>query len=179
MRLLNVYSLKFADFRDNDRPNYVIASHRWSESEATYKDVRDGQNKNKAGYEKVLAFARFVKEKVSPIEWLWIDTCCINQDSEAELSYSINLMFNWYRGSELCLVYLEDIKDKEGYQSSVWFTRGWTLQELLAPRLVVFATKKWQIIGNKGSLFHRCDSISAGADLARGIATLTGIQSAF
>lgn len=175
MRLLNVNSLEFAEFHGDDRPKYVIASHRWSDREATYKDVRNGQNKNNSGYKKVLAFARYIKEKLSHLEWLWIDTCCINKESEADLSYSINSMFNWYRGSEMCLAYLEDVKDKETYLSSVWFTRGWTLQELLAPRLVVFVTKEWQVIGNKGCYFHHCDSMSSGADLVREIATLTGI----
>ncbi|GIZ46847.1 hypothetical protein CKM354_000995600 [Cercospora kikuchii] len=175
MRLLNVNSLEFAEFHGDNQPKYVIASHRWSDREATYKDVRNGQNKNKAGYKKVLAFARYIRERLSPLEWLWIDTCCINKESEAELSYSINSMFNWYRGSEMCLAYLEDIKDKERYLSSVWFTRGWTLQELIAPRLVVFVTNEWQVIGNKGCVFSHCDSMSSGANLVREIATLTGI----
>ena len=112
------------------------------------------------------------------VKWLWIDTCCINKDSAAELSEAINLMFKWYRNAELCLAYLADVEiveDKSGFKQSEWFQRGWTLQELLAPRTVVFVTKSWQVIGNKGASFHGFSGTSTGPGFERDVATITGI----
>ncbi|KAK5674004.1 hypothetical protein LTS10_013242 [Elasticomyces elasticus] len=142
MRLLNVGSLEFAEFQDDDRPPYVAASHRWlGDGEATFQDIRDRRNTSGDGYQKVGAFAAYVREHLSPIQWLWVDTCCINRDSAAELSEAINSMFGWYRSAKVCLAYLVDVKTGEGISSvekSKWFKRGWTLQELLAPQTVVF-----------------------------------------
>ncbi|KAK3616053.1 hypothetical protein LTR56_026217 [Elasticomyces elasticus] len=156
MRLLCVDSLTFAIYHDaTKRPKYVIASHRWfDDAEATFGDIQKRQNTKKRGYAKVEAFARYIRDNIPLVKWLWIDTCCINKDSAAELSEAINLMFRWYREAELCLAYLADIKaveDKTGFQQSEWFRRGWTLQELLAPRAVVFVTEAWQVVGNKGA----------------------------
>lgn len=174
MRLLNVNTLTFTEcLEDKTRPQYAIASHRWGEEEATYEDVRDGRKKSSAGYQKVEAFARFVREKVATVEWLWIDTCCINKASDAELSYAINSMFKWYRDAEICIARLSGTTQRSDIGQDEWFCRGWTLQELLAPRLVVFLTKDWEVIGNKGSSFHPRDNI--GPDLGAEIANITKI----
>jgi len=115
MRLSNVDTLDFAEFRDEDRPPYVVASHRWlSENEATFQDVRDRRNTSGAGYQKVEAFAAYIRGNLTPIKWLWIDTCCINKDSAAELSEAINSMFEWYSSAELCLAYLVDVRTGDG-----------------------------------------------------------------
>ena len=95
-------------------------------------------------------------------DWIWIDTCCINKDSSTEVSEAINSMYQWYRNAELCLAYLRDVSSKpEGstgptyeaflfeFRDSEWFTRGWTLQELLAPPEVVFVSNQWQPIGTR------------------------------
>ncbi|KAH0537946.1 hypothetical protein FGG08_005396 [Glutinoglossum americanum] len=93
--------------------------------------------------------------------YVWIDTCCINKDSSTELSEAINSMFVWYREADLCLAYLEDytyssptpyIPEPIQRGTSQWFTRGWTLQELIAPREVVFYNKYWTFIGCRTSL---------------------------
>ena len=180
MRLLNVDSLEFAEYhRDDERPRYVIASHRWvGYSEATFKDIQERINVESDGYKKVNAFAQYVREKVPLVKWMWIDTCCINKDSAAELSEAINLMFKWYRDAELCVAYLADVKvadDRGSFEKSEWFQRGWTLQELLAPHTVVFMTKTWQIIGNKGASFHEYSGTFTGPPLESDIATITRI----
>jgi hypothetical protein len=179
MRLLNVDSLNFEDFRDADTPRYVAASHRWlTNGEVTFQDVRDRRNTNSESYQKVEAFAGYVREKLSPVKWLWIDTCCINKDSAAELSEAINSMFAWYHGAELCLAYLADVKTGDGmstFENSEWFKRGWTLQELLAPRTVVFVTKQWHIIGYKGCSSHSDCQPLTGFNLEKIIARSTGI----
>lgn len=179
MRLLDIDSLEFTEFRDRERPSYAIASHRWQEEEVTYQEVRGGYNKHKKGYKKVAAFARYLQESVRSVKWLWIDTCCINKDSTAELSEAINLMFDWYRNAEVCLAYLVDVNSAEvrtAFTKSEWFERGWTLQELLAPKTVVFLTESWQVIGNKGAFFHKYSGSLVGPGLENNVAARTGIM---
>jgi hypothetical protein len=179
MRLLNIKSLEFTEFRDDNRPKYVIASHRWVEgSEVTLQDVRNRWDTDKSGYQKIVDFAKYVQAHVPSVGWLWVDTCCINKDSAAELSEAINLMFDWYRSAELCIAYLADVdtaKDKSSFEQSEWFARGWTLQELLAPRIVVFVTKSWQVIGNKGGATHTCSINDIGPGLERDISRITKV----
>ncbi|KAI0656703.1 hypothetical protein C8Q70DRAFT_311003 [Cubamyces menziesii] len=102
-------------------------------------------------------------------EWLWMDTCCIDKGSSAELSEAINSMFTWYLRSKICLAYLNDVPTCENLverirhmRASRWFTRGWTLQELIAPAQdVVFLSKDWVKLGT------RCDLASFLADLTQ------------
>lgn len=155
MRLLNTESLELQEFLDDSVPPYVAASHRWLSDEVTFQDVRDRRNTNSGGYHKVKAFTRYVRDNVPHIKWLWIDTCCINKESAAELSEAINSMFEWYRNTELCIAYLADVEttaNRVSLEKSEWFKRGWTLQELLAPRKVLFVTSGWETIGYKGAV---------------------------
>ncbi|KAK4952086.1 hypothetical protein LTR10_010006 [Elasticomyces elasticus] len=180
MRLLNVDSLEFKEFRDEDAPPYVAASHRWlDEGETTYQDARDRRDTNTAGYLKVKAFAKYIREELVPIKWLWIDTACINKESAAELSEAINSMFEWYHGAQLCLAYLADVStgdDLSAMGKSTWWKRGWTLQELLAPATVVFVTREWHVIGHKGSSdCGECRPL-LGLNLEKTIAEITGIS---
>nr|POE79016.1 vegetative incompatibility protein het-e-1 [Quercus suber] len=179
MRLLHIGRLEFTKFHDDKRPPYVIASHRWrGDSEVTFQDVLKRRNTDKDGYRKIEAFAKYVRNHIPLIEWLWIDTCCINKDSAAELSEAINLMFEWYRNAEICLAYLADVEtidDKDEFEHSEWFKRGWTLQELLAPRVVIFVTKGWQVIGSKGSIDKDMNTAFDGLRLEKDIARITRI----
>jgi hypothetical protein len=93
------------------------------------------------------------------LNYIWIDTCGINKESSAELSEAINLMFTCYKNVRVCYAYLSDVpsdEDPSELNSSVafscWFTRGWTLQELLTPLRVVFYGRDWVNIGSKGTL---------------------------
>lgn len=179
MRLINVHTLQFAEYlTDEDCPRYVIASHRWYADEVSFKDVKKGRNKESSGYNKLEAFAKYTRENVRNIDWLWIDTCCINKGNDAELSSSINSMFRWYRNADLCIAYLSGVAlkdDLEAFEQDVWFRRGWTLQELLAPRLVVFVSRDWQVIGNKGSSFYDYNKTPTGPDLTVKISKITNI----
>jgi ankyrin repeat protein len=153
MRLINVHTLQFRIFL-RDQPRYAIASHRWLEAETTFQDFADKKDTNQQGYRKIVDFAEYVRKNVSNVDWLWIDTCCINKDSSTELQEAITSMFRWYRNADICFALLSDVKtpqDAGEFANSVWFTRGWTLQELLASRFVVFLTSKWQVIGHKGT----------------------------
>ncbi|KAK3613761.1 hypothetical protein LTR56_027692 [Elasticomyces elasticus] len=179
MRLLNVSSLDFTEFRDDNRPPYVAASHRWlGDDEATFQDVRDRRNTDGKGYQKVKEFAVYIQRNLVPVKWLWIDTCCINKESAVELSEAINLMFEWYNSAELCLAYLADVATGDGtctIEKSEWFERGWTLQELLAPQTVLFVTEKWDVVGHKGSALYGDCRPTIGSNLEKRIAQITGI----
>ncbi|KAL8881716.1 MAG: hypothetical protein Q9192_007736 [Flavoplaca navasiana] len=118
------------------------------------------------GLTKILKFCKLALEK--RYTWVWVDTCCIDKKSSAELSEAINSMFKWYQSAEECVVYLSDVSlgDQEvnnqdfqdSFSASSWFTRGWTLQELLAPRKSIFYDTDWNEIGSKHLL---CGLISA------------------
>ncbi|KAF1818520.1 uncharacterized protein K489DRAFT_374151 [Dissoconium aciculare CBS 342.82] len=179
MRLLNVNTLTFTEFlEDKTRPRYAIVSHRWGNEEVTFEDVQEGRKKSSAGYQKVEAFVQYVRDNIKPVCWLWIDTCCINKKDAVELSYAINSMFRWYRNAELCIAQLASIATgtlPSDIGQDEWFRRGWTLQELLAPRLVVFLTKDWRVIGSKGSSLYHYEDTFVGPDLGAEISSITRI----
>jgi hypothetical protein len=153
------------DFHDDEVPPYAILSHTWVEDqEITFKDLTNNSGEDKPAYEKI----RFCRERTrhDSLWYFWVDTCCINKANFTELSQAINSMFRWYRNATRCYVYLSDvstIKQKAGDQSfefsweaafrgSRWFTRGWTLQELLAPRSVEFFSREGKWLGDKRTL---------------------------
>jgi hypothetical protein len=147
-------------------PPYAILSHTWGADaeEVTFADLTSGAGKAKAGYEKI----RFCGKQAlqDGLQYFWIDTCCINKADKAELSQAIQSMFHWYRNAARCYVYLPDVscpllKTEEEVnpppwelqlRESRWFTRGWTLQELLAPTSVEFFSREQQRLGDKISL---------------------------
>lgn len=111
----------------------------------------------KTGYQKIKGCCERAAEH--DIEWVWVDTCCIDKSSSAELSEAINSMYRWYEGATVCYAYLADIDANTSALlqstyiiSSRWFTRGWTLQELIAPSVVKFYDAQWAELGTKWSL---------------------------
>ncbi|KAF5368843.1 hypothetical protein D9758_002899 [Tetrapyrgos nigripes] len=166
MRLLNTKSFKLHEFQTNIPP-YAILSHTWDKEEVTFQDIQNLQTaKRKAGYTKVkTACARAQRYS---FEWIWIDSCCINKESSAELSEAINSMYQYYEDAVVCYVYLCDVSAKEHprdprstFRDSRWFKRGWTLQELLAPIHVVFLDKDWTRIGTRSSLRDVISAVTA------------------
>ncbi|KAF2628724.1 HET-domain-containing protein [Macroventuria anomochaeta] len=129
-------------------PPYAILSHTWGadKDEVTFADLVTGNSKAKRGYEKI----RFCGQQAQQdnLQHFWVDTCCTNKMDKAELSYAIQSMFRWYQNATKCYVYLSE----PAFRSSQWFTRGWTLQELLAPSIVEFYSQEWEKLGDKGSL---------------------------
>ena len=151
------------DLLDQDIPEYVVLSHTWgaAEQEVTLQDFQSRfgeQQTGKAGYAKI----RFCSDRAAQqgYEYLWIDTCCIDKTNNVELSEAINSVFRWYREAARCYVYLSDVKvgelqnnDRQNdFINSRWFTRGWTLQELLAPKLVESFSSDGIRLGDKRSL---------------------------
>lgn len=184
MRLLNVHTLELRDFND-PVPLYAIASHRWSEDEPTYQDWIKDTNTSSIGYKKVARFKKFIREtalitsSAQAIDWLWIDTVCIDKSSYTELTEAMNSMFRWYQGAQFCMAYLADVGSIHTLKKSNWFTRGWTLQELLAPRLVLFISKDWSVIAHTGTSDHlSLGSNHIGKSAEHEISEITGIPPA-
>jgi len=212
MRLLNAKTLQLTEFLGS-RPSYAILSHTWGADEVLFGDIQTGKADKKNGYIKIIGCCR--KAFQDGFQWVWIDTCCIDKSSSAELSEAINSMFEWYQQSTVCYAYLQDVSmtvpkiaealsntsdstldslttsfkleiqsnsrdvlgkmhfeeiirrqlnglfkraDTEdvfsasNFIQSRWFTRGWTLQELIAPKTVEFYSAEWYEIGTKSSL---------------------------
>lgn len=152
------------DLADNVPP-YGILSHTWGadHEECTFEDLRDGVGKSKPGYAKIEFCGKQARK--DSLEFFWVDSVCINKANHAELSEAINSMFRWYRGAKKCYVHLSDVsahkRDHEGqshqlwepaFRKSRWFTRGWTLQELLAPTSVEFFSRDGELLGSKSGL---------------------------
>ncbi|KAI6142591.1 hypothetical protein BKA82DRAFT_742944 [Pisolithus tinctorius] len=138
----------------------AMLSHRWGSGEPLLRNV-DGKNIYNlgctGGLAKLQSFCVHALEH--NLQWAWSDTCCIDKDSSAELQEAIGSMFSWYRRSSLTLVHLSDISDAGSLVDSVWFKRGWTLQELLASQAILFYTRGW-------SLYMNCDVGNHKADPA-------------
>ncbi|KAF5340100.1 hypothetical protein D9758_013163 [Tetrapyrgos nigripes] len=166
MRLLNTVTLKLEEFY-TDIPPYAILSHTWEKEEITFQDIRNLKAaKRKAGYAKIENACQRARQY--DFEWIWIDSCCINKESSAELSEAINSIYQYYADAVVCYVYLSGVSAeyhprdlKSSFSKSRWFTRGWTLQELLAPKYVVFLDEKWVKIGTRWSLRDAVSAITS------------------
>ena len=192
MRLLHTEALFVEDFTGRKPPEYAILSHRWGSDEVSLQELRcftesdkfrretlaavfdvdiSRQNSKKfgKGWEKINRACSFVLDH--GFNWIWIDTCCINKESSAELSEAINSMFTWYQGAAKCYVYLSDVtfKGGKGFEQSEWFSRGWTLQELLAPPDILFLDADFIVIGSKKSLAANIEAVTGiSASIVRG-----------
>ncbi|PKS07150.1 hypothetical protein jhhlp_005750 [Lomentospora prolificans] len=185
MRLIDTSTLKLQFFA-SDVPPYAILSHTWGDGEVAFQDMQRGRAfaSRLQGFAKIEDCCRQAKR--DGYAWAWVDTCCIDKQSSAELSEAINSMYRWYQHSAVCYVYMPDVvadpdsfpvsnsptslvpgeawpsspgRDAKhlrrlglAFAASRWFRRGWTLQELIAPRLVEFYDRDWTEIGTKASL---------------------------
>jgi hypothetical protein len=150
----------FREPTSGEVPAYAIFSHTWGEEEVSFQDIVACTGISKAGWEKI----RFCASQAAAdgLEYFWIDTCCIDKRNTVELSAAINSMFRWFQQATRCYVYLSDVSIqgeeqsnpiwKAAFRRSRWFTRGWTLQELIAPASVEFFSNNGERLGNKRSL---------------------------
>lgn len=162
MYLLNTSTFQLHHFLSDKVPPYVILSHTWGNDEVLFQDL----GKPELHYRQCKGFSKIDKccalARSDGWEFVWIDNCCIDQKSSAELSEAINSMYRWYKDAVVCYAYLADISVSVGRRDSPrkklresrWFTRGWTLQELLAPKFVTFYDRDWIDVGTKQSLQH-------------------------
>ncbi|KAI0635355.1 heterokaryon incompatibility protein-domain-containing protein [Trametes polyzona] len=199
MRLINTTTLELHEFPDAGQcPPYAILSHVWRPgSESTLQDLIQFQADCRAAGEaphtdrwSMLKHPTLSEKIVRCCEYaradghafLWIDTCCIDKTSSAELSEAINSMSRYYARADVCYAYLHDVDTRENprtagsrFRRSRWFTRGWTLQELIFPRAVVFLSCEWEMLGDKRSL---CREIEETAGIAAPVLTgELGVQS--
>ncbi|KAI0182531.1 HET domain-containing protein [Xylaria flabelliformis] len=169
-------------------PKYAILSHTWGREEVTFQDIQAFGRKQwsqtvsqtvstiraKPGFAKIQKAAALAAEH--GYDFIWVDTCCIDKTSSAELSEAINSMFRWYNKALICYAYMEDVENGSYHnkggsfrslcQRSRWFTRGWTLQELIAPEDVMFYGKDWGYLGSKAH----------DEDVRTSLAEITGID---
>ena len=153
MRLLNTASLKAEDFFLDDIPTYAILSHRWRKQEVSLQELNDGRAVEKDGYVKLVQCCRIAL--AAGFNYVWIDTCCIDKTNNTELTEAINSMYRWYKDSQTCYAYLDDVTTEGDFDQSEWFIRGWTLHELIAPVHVEFCNKSWKHLETKRSLRKR------------------------
>ncbi|KAI0159723.1 HET-domain-containing protein [Xylariaceae sp. FL1272] len=190
MHLIDVNTLRLRKFvnESNAVGTYGILSHRWLaiEDEVTFQDIESLDSNiasQRKGYWKITETCKLAKRQ--GLSYCWIDTCCIDKLSSAELQEAVNSMYRWYKNAAVCFVHLRNddtdhiATDNDGndddpanrrsnfvqYRDNEWFTRGWTLQELIAPRNVLFYDYSWLYIGNK-------------TDLADELCTITQIDAA-
>jgi hypothetical protein len=190
MRLLYFNSSKrlaSTDFSGKTVPPYAILSHTWDGDEFLFEDLVNDTGKTKAGYEKIQFCGEQAAR--DNLQYFWVDTCCIDKWNICELSNAINSMFLWYRNAAKCYVYLSDVSIpvteaprgwtlrkritsvtvrvprhqstwEASFRKSRWFTRGWTLQELIAPASVEFFSLERRRLGDKESLEQQIHEIT-------------------
>ncbi|KAL5586902.1 hypothetical protein FOVSG1_012038 [Fusarium oxysporum f. sp. vasinfectum] len=164
------------DFKER---GYAILSHRWGSDEIIFsqignfsQEMRDTNDRHGLPQlDKILGAC--ITARKQGLQWMWIDNCCINKSDSSELSEAINSMFKWYSDAVVCLTYLSDVRKSSGTtvgsqvfrsfetgEMSLWFTRGWTLQELLAPGKLLFYDTDWNYLGSKRELAGSIEDVT-------------------
>ncbi|KAI0436111.1 heterokaryon incompatibility protein-domain-containing protein [Xylaria telfairii] len=163
MRLIQCDALQLRDFPRSETPPYAILSHTWQDEEVTFTEFSQGAPVGTEAapdrWEKITQTCKLAIAQ--GYEYVWIDTCCIDKSSSAELTEAINSMYAWYAESAVCFAYLSDFDPsrtsgpydtRRQFSSSRWFSRGWTLQELIAPGRLEFYDSSWTLYGSKAIL---------------------------
>ncbi|KAH9908937.1 HET-domain-containing protein [Xylariomycetidae sp. FL2044] len=150
--------------------SYAILSHTWEEDEVSFQDFQDLRSASKnRGFEKIKRTCSLALER--GLRYAWVDTCCIDKTSSAELSESINSMFKWYQNAAVCFAFLSDLKSDVSFEDGFhvdrcrWLTRGWTLQELIAPQNVEFYDETWSLKARKSVEYTDIISRATGVDV--------------
>ncbi|EPE33336.1 hypothetical protein GLAREA_06348 [Glarea lozoyensis ATCC 20868] len=166
MRLLHIKSRQLEIFFGDNIPPYAILSHRWGEKEVSLQDIQSTRYLLSRRWSSKLEGTRKIAE-AQGLDYIWVDTCCIDKTSSSELEEAINSMYQWYKNAVVCYAYLVDVTDLEvspglisTFHESTWWTRGWTLQELLAPAKVEFYGSQWNYLGTKNQLSGIIQSIT-------------------
>ncbi|KAK7443545.1 hypothetical protein VKT23_015718 [Stygiomarasmius scandens] len=173
-RLVDAHTLKLVEFNNSTViPQYAILSHRWiPDEEIVYEEFLQprAETSLKRGYQKIEAACRQARK--NNIRYIWVDTCCIKQGDHADVTENIISMYAYYQNAEICYTYLTYNGSINLFNNDGWFLRGWTLQELLAPRTVMFFNWHWHCIGDKHLLRNRIHHITTIP-----LAVLSGEQS--
>ncbi|KAI0830098.1 heterokaryon incompatibility protein-domain-containing protein [Trametes gibbosa] len=167
--------LRLSSTIDEKESRYAILSHVWQVPEQSFREIRrlqyDGASYNDSRVSEKIRGAVYAARQLGFL-WIWIDTCCIDKTSSAELEEAINSMFRWYAEAEVCFAYLFDVTSgcrleapRSRFRRSRWFERGWTLQELIAPQFLLFMAVDWTPLGTKAALASLLEDIT-GIDAA-------------
>ncbi|KAG2113771.1 uncharacterized protein F5147DRAFT_650192 [Suillus discolor] len=143
----------------------AMLSHRWEGKEPLLQDIQgksvyDSELDPVGGITKLRSFCRTARD--AGYCWAWSDTCCIDKSNNVEVQESVNSMFIWYHHSALMIVYLSDVPPSSksgGLTRSAWNTRGWTFQEFIAPKVILFYQNNWTLYRNDRTPNHK-DSIA-------------------
>ncbi|KAK5662527.1 hypothetical protein OQA88_8439 [Cercophora sp. LCS_1] len=169
MRLIHTTTYRFREFNDRDAPPYAILSHTWGDEEVTFQDMARGLLTRTSGGKKTAQTCRLASEM--GIEYAWVDTCCIDKSSSAELTETINSVFEYYARADICFVYLADLATETSFQHGIgdcrWIRRGWTLQELIAPKKINFYDQNWNFRDAKHERLGR--ELSAATEIPVGL----------
>jgi hypothetical protein len=163
MRVINVRTNELVHFPERPDNPYAILSHTWEEDGVSHQAFVEKRHHSLRGYKKIAKACQLAC--LEGYDYIWIDTCCIDKTSSTELAEAINSMFRWYQQAQVCYAYLSDYEHsvpahwQKGLRGGRWFTRGWTLQELIAPAEVVFLDCQWQEIGTRTTLSVELSSI--------------------
>lgn len=168
MQLINCKTLQVQDCFPGGRPPYAIISHTWAQpgngnpAEVTYDDFRAGRAKSPdKNWDKIDQAVRIAS--LEGLDYVWLDTCCIDKRNSSELSEAINSMFKWYAEAAVCYAHIADFDSSNGIGglgACRWFRRGWTLQELIAPSRVEFYDRQWNHFGSRESLSREIAAIT-------------------
>ncbi|KAI8667354.1 HET domain-containing protein [Fusarium sp. Ph1] len=162
MWLINTETLRLESVVNPETVKYAILSHTWEDEEVSFQEFQDlGFARTRKGFAKIEMTCLFAKSQGYP--YAWVDTCCIDKSSSAELSEAINSMFRWYKDAQYCYAYLSDYHQTtvdSSFGRCKWFTRGWTLQELIAPRFLTFYNQDWESLGSKIELHEVISKIT-------------------
>ncbi|KAI0714451.1 heterokaryon incompatibility protein-domain-containing protein [Cerioporus squamosus] len=153
---------------------YAVLSHVWDEEgEKSFQDIRALPSlvNGTGATPRHLAGAKIrnacMLAESHGHKWLWADTCCIDKTSSAELSEAINSMFRYYHLASVCYAYMKDVPSDGELESPLspfqrcrWHRRGWTLQELLAPRFLIFLSQDWEVLGTKADLAQQLEKVT-------------------
>ncbi|KAI0364799.1 HET-domain-containing protein, partial [Pilatotrama ljubarskyi] len=170
MRLIDTNTGDFVEITHPDKVVYAILSHTWSpEGEQSYQEILELRRTLFLHHPQLSLKVKGVCKiaRRHGYRYVWIDSACIDKTSSAELSEAINSMYEWYRLADVCYVYLSDVSGKDDpaginseFRLSRWHSRGWTLQELIAPKHVLFLTSSWSVLGSKIVLAETLEEIT-------------------
>ncbi|KAK2043679.1 HET-domain-containing protein, partial [Colletotrichum somersetense] len=176
MWLINTDTLTLEEVTDPFSYSYAILSHTWNSDEITFQDIRSSGRRDverRTGSSKLAKTCEIARQR--GLQYAWVDSCCIDKSSSAELSEAINSMFAWYQHSKVCFAFLSDLPpldsndttsmesfpySEEAFRRCRWFTRGWTLQELIAPKDIEFFNSEWAQVCRKADCLDVLSSIT-------------------
>ncbi|KXJ91873.1 heterokaryon incompatibility protein-domain-containing protein [Microdochium bolleyi] len=161
MRLLHTLTHRLED-KPPGSVRYAILSHTWRDRELLFADVAHADAaqgwKSEECARKVLQACALAKSE--GYDFIWVDNCCIDKSSSAELSEAINSMYQWYGMASVCYAFLADAESSTDLQACRYFTRGWTLQEMIAPSQLKFYNREWRCLGSRGDMSQQLSEIT-------------------